>query len=94
MVLYGDYYVYLVSLSASTPHGCINYCKLNYEEQYSYAGIQSNTCYCGNVPPSTLHESTGCTTPCSGDSSKTCGGSGSSTNFYTVSNQSRYCKTY
>lgn len=85
--------MYHVSVSSSaTPQECINACKSAYEEQYTYANIQSNSCRCGNLPP--YIESISCTTSCSGDSSKTCGGSGSSANFYTVSNQSKsYNKT-
>ena len=81
--------VYHRSASATTPQACINYCKSIYQEQYTYAGIQSSTCYCGNVPPY-MEADYSCTTACSGDSSKTCGGSGSSANWYTVSNQSKF----
>ena len=84
---YNNFY-HRSSTSTTTPQACINYCKSAYQEQYAYAGIQSTNCYCGNVPP--YIESGSCTTACSGDSSKTCGGSGSSTNVYTVSNQSKF----
>ena len=77
------------AVTVTKPQDCINHCKTVYNEQYTYASIQSNSCYCGNVPP--YIESANCTIPCSGDSSKTCGGSGYSANFYTVSNQSKYC---
>lgn len=80
---------HVASSSITTPQACINFCKSNYQEQYAYAGIQSTNCYCGNVPP--YIESGSCTTSCSGDSSKTCGGSGSSTNVYTVANQKQLC---
>ena len=86
---YGYNNVHHVSGSASTPIECINYCKSNYQEQNTYAGVQSDTCYCANVPPY-MEADYACTTACSGDSSKTCGGSGSSTNWYTVSNQSEF----
>ena len=78
-----------ISTSASTPQACINYCKSNFDDQYTYAIIQSSSCYCGNAPPDI--ESSSCSTPCSGDSSKICGGSGSSASFYTVPNQSEFC---
>ena len=78
------------SSSASTPQECINYCKSSssYEEQYTYAVIQSTDCWCGNAPP--FIESSSCTYSCSGDSSKTCGGSGSSATFYSIPNQSEF----
>ena len=76
--------------TVSKPQDCINHCKTVFEEQYTYANIQSNSCWCGNVPP--YIKSANCTIPCSGDASKTCGGPSYSSNFYTVSNQSEYSR--
>ena len=75
------------SISATTPQQCVNHCKSFALENYANASIQSSSCWCGNVPP--YIESSNCTTTCSGDSSKTCGGSGYSATFYTVHNQSK-----
>ena len=73
--------------TATTPQACINTCKTDIEDQFSYAGIHGTSCYCGNVHP--YLEADSCTTPCEGDNSKTCGGPNNSTNFYTISNQSK-----
>ena len=87
---YSNVYHGSISTSASTPQECINYCKSysTYVDQFTYAIIQSSTCRCGNAPP--FIESSSCTYSCSGDSSKTCGGSGSSASFYTIPNQSEF----
>ena len=58
-----------------TPINCIALCKMH---GFLLAGVQySDNCWCGNTPPpSTARTSESeCNMPCSGDSSKTCGGS-------------------
>jgi hypothetical protein len=64
---------YLMS-SQMTASVCGNFCA---GLKFQYSGVEEgNQCFCGNTLPPQLFvdAQTACTTPCSGDSSMTCGG--------------------
>jgi hypothetical protein len=72
----------ILGSSTMTPSVCVEYC---FQNGYAYAGVEyGQECYCGTTlftdPAST---SDGCTEPCSGDSSQTCG-SALSISIYTI----------
>jgi len=61
--------------SVNTPEYCIEKCK---SYQYSFAGVESSSeCFCGHTPPADeiVVDDGDCDYTCTGDSSKTCGGS-------------------
>ncbi|PPQ91411.1 hypothetical protein CVT25_014299, partial [Psilocybe cyanescens] len=60
--------------TATSYAGCADTC---YQAGYALAGVENgHECYCGNAFLYDYGTSTGCTTPCPGDASNTCGGPG------------------
>ncbi|XP_041376986.1 C-type mannose receptor 2-like [Gigantopelta aegis] len=61
-----------ILMASMTPEVCIERC---YYRGYQYAAVQiGNQCFCGNAYGIFGEDSGGCKKPCSGDSSKICGG--------------------
>ncbi len=71
---------YLVRSNTNTPSSCIATCAA---KGFAYAGVQySQSCLCGNSYGK-FGKATNCNMPCTGDRSKTCGGSYASTVYAT-----------
>lgn len=65
---------------------CIDVCSIASYQQFTYAAINSNGCWCGNTPP--IKRSNACTRTC--DNNEICGGSGDISSFFSIPNQSEF----